>query len=151
MNLIATSYQRKDQYDGKATDNLVLSHDERHLRRKLIHTQNGMEVLLRLDKSVALNGGDALILEDGRTIKIIAATEELYEIKATSPIHLSRLCWHIGNRHLAAEINEDHILIARDHVIKKMLIGLGAIVSEVTSPFSPEHGAYHNASYHHDK
>ena len=151
MNLVATSYQRKEQFDGKAADIIVLPHDERHLRRKLLHTQNDMEVLANLVKPVALNNGDALILEDGRTIKIVAASEELYEIKATSPIHLSRLCWHIGNRHLPAEINEDHILISRDHVIKKMLIGLGATVSEVTAPFSPERGAYHDTSHHHDK
>ena len=52
------------------------------------------------------------------------------------------LAWHIGNRHLAAEIEAERILILRDHVIRSMLEGLGAVVSDVVEPFNPLGGAY---------
>jgi urease accessory protein len=52
------------------------------------------------------------------------------------------LAWHIGNRHLPAQIGEGRILIREDSVIEEMLIGLGAGVRHVTEPFTPEAGAY---------
>ena len=57
-------------------------------------------------------------------------------------MHLAELAWHIGNRHLAAAIEADRILILRDHVIKAMLEGLGATVTDVVEPFTPVRGAY---------
>ncbi|RWB26380.1 urease accessory protein UreE [Mesorhizobium sp.] len=123
-------------------DRAVLAHDERHLRRRAIETARSDKVLVDLPEPVALNDGDRLVLENGRQIEIIAAEEPLYDIRALSPVHLTELAWHIGNRHLAAAIEANRILILRDHVIKTMLEGLGATVSDVSEPFKPARGAY---------
>lgn len=120
----------------------VLAHDERHLRRRAIETEGGDKVLVDLPEPVALNDGDRLVLEDGRQLEIVAAHEEVYDIRARNAVHLTELAWHIGNRHLAAAIEADRILILRDHVIKAMLEGLGATVSDVSEPFKPVRGAY---------
>ena len=88
---------------------------------------------------------DCLVLEDGRLAEIIAADEDLLEVKARDAVHLVQLAWHIGNRHLEAQIEEQRILIRPDHVIAKMLQQLGAKVSAVREPFSPEPGAYSHA------
>jgi urease accessory protein len=53
------------------------------------------------------------------------------------------LAWHIGNRHLPAQIGDNRILLRRDKVIRQMLEALGAAVSDVSERFAPEHGAYH--------
>ncbi|TIS91293.1 urease accessory protein UreE [Mesorhizobium sp.] len=123
-------------------DRAVLAHDERHLRRRAIETSSGEKVLVDLPEPVTLNDRDRLVLEDGRHIEIIAAEEPLYDIRASSAVHLAELAWHIGNRHLAAAIEANRILILRDHVIKAMLEGLGATVSDVSEPFKPVRGAY---------
>ena len=132
----------------------VLAHDERHLRRRAIETSGGEKVLVDLPEAVALNDRDRLVLEDGRQLEIVAAPEEVYDIRARDAVHLAELAWHIGNRHLAAAIEPDRILILRDHVIKAMLEGLGATVSEVSQPFSPVRGAYsghgHDHGHSHD-
>ena len=78
-----------------------------------------------------------LVLEDGRHAEIVAADEELLEIRGRDPVHLASLAWHIGNRHLAAAIEAERILILRDHVIKAMLEGLGAAVREVVRAVQP--------------
>ncbi|WP_312797608.1 urease accessory protein UreE [Tianweitania sp.] len=122
---------------------VVLAHDERHLRRKRLSLQGGGDVLVDFPSAIVLADGDALVLEDGSSIAVSAAQEPLYEITARDPNHLAKLCWHLGNRHLPAQIEEHRILIGRDHVIRDMLIGLGARVSDVEAPFSPERGAYH--------
>ncbi|ADV09708.1 urease accessory protein UreE [Mesorhizobium ciceri] len=120
----------------------ILAHDERHLRRRAIELADGGKVLVDLPEPVALNDGDRLVLENGGHIEIIAAPEEVYDIRARDGVHLAELAWHIGNRHLAAGIEAGRILILRDHVIKAMLEGLGATVSDVSEPFKPVRGAY---------
>jgi urease accessory protein len=132
-------------------DVVVLNHDQRHLRRKLLHMANDDVVMLDLKQPVVLEHGDLLVLEDDAGyIEIVAADEPLLEIRARDRIHQIELAWHLGNRHLAAQIEDDRILIERDHVMKAMLEGLGATVTEVTEPFSPVHGAYHSHADHGD-
>ena len=60
----------------------------------------GLEFLLDLENAVALRGGDALVLDDGRLIEVVAAPEPLIEIRGSDPQHLVRVAWHLGNRHL---------------------------------------------------
>jgi urease accessory protein len=127
---------------------IALAHDERHLRRKVLQLSNGDKVLVDLLEPVALNAGDRLMLEGGGSVEIAAIDEDVLEITAHNPVHLSHLCWHIGNRHLAAEITATRILILRDHVIKDMLEGLGAHVREISAPFHPLRGAYSGGHSH---
>jgi urease accessory protein len=99
--------------------------------------------MVDFEKPVKLEHGDLLVLDDGRMAEVIAAEEELMEVRARDGLHLVTLAWHIGNRHLPAQIEATRILLRRDRVIREMLIGLGAAVSDVREPFAPEHGAYH--------
>ena len=152
MSLLrAASCLRAGQWSGTAFDIAVLDHQERHVRRRVLRLAHEDEVLVDFPSAVQLQHGDALLLEDGRLAEVISAEEDLYEVTAHSAAELSGLAWHIGNRHLAAQIEESRILILRDHVIKAMLEGLGAHVREVSEPFHPMRGAYgaHNHSHGH--
>src|SRR5207245_1125825 len=82
---------------------------------------------------------DGLQLEDGRWISVRAAAESLIEVTA-EPTFLTRLAWHLGNRHLPARIEPHRILIRRDHVIADMLSKLGATLRFIEAPFTPEGG-----------
>ncbi|KKB10044.1 urease accessory protein UreE [Devosia chinhatensis] len=124
-------------------DSVVLEHDERRLRRKMLRTKGGLDLLIDLPQTMTLSPWDRLALDDGRNVAVVAAEELLYEIAARDGGHLLRLAWHIGNRHTPAQLEPTRILIKRDHVLKTMLEGLGATVSNVTEPFFAEHGAYH--------
>jgi urease accessory protein len=137
-----------DHGQGIPFDLVTLEHDERRLRRKLIRLVHGDEVLVDFPQTITLEHGSALKLEDGRLVEIIAAEELLYEIRGRDAAHLVRLAWHIGNRHTSAQLEDSRILIKRDHVLKTMLEGLGASVTNVTEPFFAEHGAYHSQSDH---
>jgi urease accessory protein len=145
MTLRATSILRSGEAKATPFDLVVLTAEERHLRRKLITLQHGDEVLVDLPQTVKLADRDCLVLEDGRLAEVIAADEELLEVKAQDATHLVQLAWHIGNRHLEAQIEVTRLLIRPDHVIAKMLEQLGATVNAVREPFSPEHGAYSHA------
>jgi urease accessory protein len=97
---------------------------------------------------VALRGGDALVLEDGRLVEVVAAAEPLLEIRGADPLHLVRVAWHLGNRHLPTQIMPKGLRIRRDHVIEAMVKGLGARIIEIEAPFDPEGGAYASSHAH---
>jgi len=128
----------------------VLARDERHVRRKTIVLKHGDKILIDLAEATVLADGDVLVLEDGRGVGIVAAEEALYAISGRDAVHLAELAWHIGNRHLPAQIEAGRILIERDHVIRAMLTGLGATVVDCTEPFNAMRGAYSGGHSHHD-
>jgi urease accessory protein len=111
-------------------------------------TESGLTFLLDLPNATHLRDGDGLVLEDGRIIEVRAKPEELLEIRGRDLRHLAQLAWHLGNRHLAAQIETDRILIRRDHVIAHMLEHQGAELREVVEPFDPESGAYAHSHDH---
>lgn len=140
-----------------AADTITLGFDDRFRRRRAYTADGGLDFLLDLAEATVLRDGDALRLEDGRLVAVRAAPEPLVEVTAGESIGLARIAWHLGNRHLPAEIDGGRILIRHDHVIVTMLRGLGAGVREVMAPFNPEGGAYgeHNRTathphHHHD-
>lgn len=128
--------------DSEAVASVTLAFAERFRRRIVLALDDGDEALLDLDRAVPLADGDGLKLEGDGWIAVRAAAEDLLEIRAESPGLLTRLAWHIGNRHLTAEIGSDAIYILPDHVIEAMIHGLGGTVRQVSRPFQPEGGAY---------
>lgn len=137
-------------WTGEPADRVSLDYDGRHRRRIVLTGASGRDYLLDLTEARHLRAGDGLPLPDGGVVAVEATPEPLLEVTAGSPDALIRLAWHIGNRHLAAQVFADRILIRRDHVIAHMLEHQGARVREVEAPFDPESGAYHGHSHGHD-
>ena len=78
----------------------------------------------------------------------MAAPERLVEIRAGEALLLKKIIWHLGNRHVPAEIADDAVYIAEDHVLLDMVRGLGGVAALVHRPFHPERGAYDGAHGH---
>jgi urease accessory protein len=132
-----------------AIDRITLKFDERHRRRMRFVAAGGTDFLLDLPHAIVLRAGDGLRLEDGGTVLVEAAPEALVEVTTPDSATLVRLAWHIGNRHVSAELRVGSILIREDHVIVDMLLGLGASVRRIHAPFTPESGAYAAGSHGH--
>jgi urease accessory protein len=145
----ATTVRGQHHFASPPADTVVLDFDDRHRRRMAMTGTRGLEFLLDLENAVALRGGDALVLEDGRLIEVVAAPEPLVEIRGTDPHHLVRVAWHLGNRHLPTQIMAKGLRIRRDHVIEAMVKGLGARIIEIEAPFDPEGGAYAGGGHAH--
>lgn len=136
-------------WSGVAADHITLDHDARHRRRWHYVADHGTAFLLDLPRAAVLAHGDALQLSDGRLVEVLAAPEALVEVTAASPATMLRLAWHIGNRHLPAELHPHAIRLRDDHVINAMLEGLGATVTKIAAPFTPEGGAYSGGGHSH--
>lgn len=147
--LRANEIRRKGAWDGVAVDTVVLCYDDRYRRRMTMTGTGGLDFVLDLPKAGVLADGDALVLSDGRLVAVKAAAEPLLEITCADPVHLAKVAWHLGNRHLPTQIDGARILIREDHVIEDMVLGLGADVKHVEAPFTPEGGAYSGGGHHH--
>jgi urease accessory protein len=129
-------------------DAVRLDWERRWLRRAVVTTAAGRDLLIDLAEATPLADGALLALTDGRTVRVEAEPERLAEVRADGPHHLMRLAWHLGNRHLPCRIEPDRLLIRPDHVIEHMLAHQGARIAHVTEPFQPEGGAYGGAGTH---
>lgn len=147
----AIKVEPQHRWTEPPADIVVLDFDDRHRRRMAMTGTRGLEFLLDLEAAIALRGGDALVLEDGRLIEVVAAPEPLIEIRGSDPHHLIRVAWHLGNRHLPTQIMPKGLRIRRDHVIEAMVKGLGARVIEIEAPFDPEGGAYAGGGHGHEE
>ncbi len=145
----ATQVRGSHRWSQPPADTGVLDFDDRHRRRMVMTGTRGLEFLLDLENAVALRGADALVLEDGRLVEVVAAAEPLAEIRCKDPAHLVRVAWHLGNRHLPTQITARGLRIRRDHVIEAMVTGLGARIVEIEAPFDPEGGAYAGGGHGH--
>ena len=126
---------------GVASDEdfIELSYDERFLRRKKLRSYNGIEFLVDLKNTISLKKDDMFKLDSGLLINVRYKIEELLEIKGNNLMHL---IWHIGNRHIPCQIEENRILIQNDKVIEEMILRLNGQTKVVLEAFDPEGGAY---------
>jgi len=131
---------------------LELPFDARRKSRLRTHLASGEEAALVLPRGEVLRGGDLVVAADGRVVEVIAAAERVLHVECASATELARCAYHLGNRHVPVEVGKGFLRLAEDHVLEKMLAGLGAKLSHVTAPFEPEAGAYHGnaAGGHHD-
>ena len=154
MALRAISFKEATAWSGEPADCVVLDYDDRHRRRVSMQGEKGLPFLLDLPHVAELHGGDALVLEDGRLIEVIAASEPLLEIRCTDALQTARIAWHLGNRHVPTQVLATALRVRRDHVIAEMASHLGADVIEIQAPFDPDRGAYtnrHQESHHHGR
>lgn len=121
---------------------LVLAAEERARSRIRLTSEEGTEVQLVLPRGTVLHDGDLLRATDGTLVRIRAKAEPLLTARVNDALTLLRAAYHLGNRHVPAEIGEDHIRILPDPVLAGMLEQLGLHVIYEIAPFDPEPGAY---------
>lgn len=124
---------------------VTLDYEARYLRRRMVDCGSGSQRLIDLPEARALSDGEEIEAADGTLLMIRAAVEPLTEIRGPA---LTRLAWHIGNRHTPCQVEADRLLIQRDHVLEDMLQRLGAEVTHTEAPFDPEGGAYGHGRTH---
>jgi urease accessory protein len=123
-------------------DRLVLPFERRQRTRQRARLASGEEVAILLPRGEIMRGGDLLEASDGRAIEVVAAAERLLHVTCASATELARCAYHLGNRHAPVEVGDGWLRLALDHVLRDMLVGLGATVFQAEAPFEPEAGAY---------
>ena len=122
---------------------LTLSSDERRILRGKRLTDCDQEIILQLPRKGKLNDGDILSTNNSNFyVEIIAKTEDLFEISSSSKIELIKTAYHLGNRHVEVEIEEDILLTKGDYIIENMLKNFNVDIVNTQKKFFPERGAH---------
>jgi len=107
-----------------------------------------------LPRGTAVRGGDVLVAEDGSMVVVKAAPQAVLVVRHCAahgkPFDLLRAAYHLGNRHVQLELQPDRLLLEPDHVLADMLRSMHLIVSDETTAFEPEAGAYAAPASGHD-
>ena len=88
-----------------------------------------------------------VFLPRGQVLRVTACSQH------GTPLDLPRAAYHLGNLHVALEVQADHLQLEPDPVLADMLRALHLLVSEANAAFEPESGAYASdapASHGHD-
>src|SRR6188472_676845 len=136
--------------DTPVVDTLILNHAQRQAQKGFLFGVKGTCVELDFAEPVRLRTDDALLLDDGGLVEIVAEPEPLIEARAADLPSLARLAWHLGDRHVPVQIMERKLRLKRDPAIEAMLASLGAKATAIEAPFEPEGGAYEAAAGGHD-
>jgi urease accessory protein len=136
-----------------ATLSLTLPFDARKRSRQRVLLSDGSEAALSLARGTVLRGGDLLELEGGKLVLVKAADETVSTVFADSALMLTKVAYHLGNRHVPLQVCEEWLRYQHDHVLDDMVRGLGARVVAQIDAFEPEggaHGGGHGHSHDHE-
>ncbi|MEZ9511971.1 urease accessory protein UreE [Vibrio breoganii] len=131
---------------------LSLPIDSRIKSRLKVILEDGRDAGLFLPRGHILRGGEQLLSECGMVVEVKAAAETVSTVYCDDALLLTRVAYHLGNRHVPLQVASGWVRYQHDHVLDEMVNGLGAEVSVETNPFEPEGGAYGGRSgggHHH--
>lgn len=121
------------------------AHDRSQLRGRRV-CQDGQVVVLQLPREAPLRPGEWLLPPPGgpqpAAVEVVAADEDLLEIRAPESLALLQAAYHLGNRHVAVEIGTECLRLLDDPVLAHLLEHRGLRLGRLAAPFHPEAGAY---------
>ena len=138
-----------------AADTLILPQAQRQVQQGFVFGVKGTCVEFDFAEPVRLFTDDAVLLDGGALVEIVAEAEPMIEVRAPDLPALARLAWHLGDRHVPVQVLERRLRLRRDPAIEEFLQKLGAKVVAIEAPFEPEGGAYAvpaggHEHHHHD-
>ena len=137
----------------KRAATVELDWDLRQKSRFEATDSSGRRLGVFLPRGSVVRGGDVLVAEDGSLVRVHAAPQPVLVVRPCpqhgSAFDLSRAAYHLGNRHVALELQADHLKLEPDHVLAEMLRNMHMIVTEENAAFEPESGAYAAGGHEH--
>lgn len=149
---------RKVAVPADLEPSVTLTWEQRTRSRLRVVLDDGRTAGILLPRGTSLRDGDGLESEQGLRVRVRAAPETLSRVESVDALRLARACYHLGNRHVALQIEPGRLSYLHDHVLDDLMRGLGIAVRAESAPFEPEPGAYggaaqghpHGAGHHHD-
>jgi urease accessory protein len=135
---------------GTAFDETVsLTFDQRRRSRIRVKLKD-CDLAWFLPRGRVLRNGDVLLCSDGYRVRVDSASEPVSRVDSEDGLQLSRLAYHLGNRHVSLQIGDGWLQYLRDDVFDEMVRELGGSPRSESAGFEPEPGAYHAHGEHHE-
>ncbi len=126
---------------------LTLPYNKRQRSLLRAFLDNGEEIGVRLQHGTVLRDGDQLGSDDGFVVTVKSALETVSTVHGKDALELTRVAYHLGNRHVALQIGNGWIRYLHDHVLDDMVRRFGLNVTVGQAAFEPEAGAYHKHNH----
>lgn len=128
-------------------DRLALTAEERQRSFYRCTSLQGTDIKLNLKRGSVLKDGDILRTASEETgqstyILVTAKPEPVITVTASQPLDLLKAAYHLGNRHIALEVQEHYLRLSPDSVLEQMLSTMPVVITKEIEPFHPETGAY---------
>jgi len=140
---------RTTEAAARVVDTLILPYTQRTTQRGFVFGTGGTCVELSFEEPVCLHTDDALLLDDGALVEVVAEPEPLLELRVEDPVKLARLAWHFGDNHIPVEIKKNRLRLQRNPELEAALTASGLKLTTIEAPFDPEGDAPHAGDHHH--
>ncbi len=130
------------------TDTLTLPFDLRQKSRQRVLLGSGREAALMIERGVVLRGNDRVAGGD-HIVLVIAAKERVSTVESSDLLLLTRVAYHLGNRHVPLQVGKGFVRYQVDHVLDAMVADLGLSARVEEAAFEPEAGAYGRHTHNH--
>ncbi|HXF88443.1 MAG TPA: urease accessory protein UreE [Xanthobacteraceae bacterium] len=137
---------------GEVIDTLIIPFAQRSMQRGFVFGVKGTCVEFDFAEPVLMRTDDALELDDGSLVEVVAEAEPLIEVRLAEPAALARLAWQLGNRHTPVEFRTKSLRLRRDPESEKWLEESGVKLIAIEAPFDPDATlpASSAENHHHD-
>lgn len=124
--------------ESKSVGSLPLDHAERRRTRLQAQIECGPMVGLAMPRGATLNDGTILSTTSGEWC-VVRAKREAVSVARTDDLHqLARAAYHLGNRHVAVQLEPGALVFLSDPHIDELCFDLGLEVEREIAPFNPE-------------
>lgn len=138
---LATKVLRAGAARPAAAETLILDFEQRNRKQGFVFTGKGTCIEFAFEEPPALATDDALVLDDGRIVEIVAAPEPVIEARLADPAALARLAWTLGDRHVPAKLFANRLRVRANAAIEALLKERGARIAAIEAPFEPDAAA----------
>lgn len=142
-------FTRKLDRPTRTDLSITLTLDQRVRSRLRVILDDGRQAGIFLARGDGLQDGDCLVSEEGLIVQVKAAREPVSTVLGQDPWLFAHACYHLGNRHVALQIEPGRLRYPHDHVLDEMVRGLGLEVIVEDAPIEPERGAYAGPAHTH--
>jgi urease accessory protein len=130
--------------EGKETDKVVLTWEQRRWTRGRLRTAGGREIAIALKTGSVLEPGSILCVEPGWYVTVEAAEEPTLVISPPNQSMAIRVAFEVGNRHFPLAIAGSNLLVPDDTAMVQLLSHLGVPWERHNAIFAPIGGGHHH-------
>jgi urease accessory protein len=138
-----------EPHPAAASDTLILDFDKRQTKQGFFFTGKGTCIEFDFADPPTLATDDALVLDDGALIEIVADAEQLIEARIPDAAALARMAWRLGDRHVPVQLFANRLRIRRNAEVEALLAGVAAKLTPLTAPFEADGASTHTGHDHH--
>jgi urease accessory protein len=125
----------------ETVDQLELTVEERERAHLRARSTGNRELIISLPRGEELHDGDVVYVEGGVAIAVVAAPEDVLEVRPRTTREWALAAYQLGNLHRPARFLPDAILTSYDRSSEEALRALGVPTRRATRGFVGERSA----------